>query len=136
MRLVPTSRVKDGAELGRDVHLARTDGIPLLRAGARITAAYRDRLLLAGIHAIYIEDAASEGIEPEPLISAETRLLATKTVASTYQSVQAAMTMGRPVNDQTMEALSDIVARILAEIESTGGVALALADLACADAYT
>ena len=136
MRLVPTARVKDGAELGKDVLVARADGIPLLRRGARITAAYRDRLVLAGIHAVYIVDDASEGIEPEQIISEETRALATRTVASTYQSVQQAMATGRAVSEATIEALSDIVARILAEIESTGGVALALADLASADAYT
>jgi HD-GYP domain-containing protein (c-di-GMP phosphodiesterase class II) len=136
MRLVPTARVQEGAELGKDVLVARADGIPLLRRGARISADYRDRLILAGIHAIYIEDDQSEGIEPEQIITEETRALATRTVASTYQSVQSAMSTGRPLSDTTVEALSDIVARILAEIETSGGVALALADLASADAYT
>ena len=136
MRLIPTARVKEGAELGRDVLVARADGIPLLRRGARISAAYRDRLILAGIHAIYIEDELSEGITPEPIITEETRALATRTVSGAYQSVQNAIAMGRPVSDATVDALSDVVRRILAEIESSGGVALALADLACADAYT
>src|SRR5581483_2745630 len=136
MRLVPTARVHEGAELGRDVLVARPDGIPLLRRGAKISAAYRERLLLAGIHAVYIEDDVSEGINPEPIITEETRALATQTVATTYESVQTSITRGRPVSQESIDALSDVVARILAEIEASGGVALALADLACADAYT
>jgi HD-GYP domain-containing protein (c-di-GMP phosphodiesterase class II) len=136
MRLIPTARVPEGAELGRDVLIGRADGIPLLRAGVRVTHRYRDRLLSAGINAIYIEDGESEGITPEPIVSDETRAIATRAVATAYRGTQEALESGAPLSPGTVDALADVIARILREIEQSGGVALALADLAGADAYT
>jgi len=136
MRLIPTARVPEGAELGRDVLIGRADGIPLLRAGVVVTQRFRERLLLSGINAIYVEDDESGGIAPEPIVSDETRAIATRAVANAYQGTQDAITHGTPLGEGTMHALSDVIARILREIEESGGVALALADLASADAYT
>jgi hypothetical protein len=136
MRLIPTIRVPDGAELGRDVLIGRADGIPLLRAGATVTHRYRERLVAAGIHAIYIEDEESEGIAPEPIVSDETRAIATRAVATAYRGSQEALTTGAPLGAATLRVLGDVIDRILREIQESGRVALALADLASADAYT
>jgi HD-GYP domain-containing protein (c-di-GMP phosphodiesterase class II) len=136
MRLVPTLRVQEGSELARDVVVARPDGIPLLRAGVKITSGYRDRLVKEGIHAIYIEDDASQGITPEQIVSDETRAIATRAVADAYTSVQGAITYGRPLGSEMVDSLNEVVALILAEVQQSGGVAVALSDLACADAYT
>jgi HD-GYP domain-containing protein (c-di-GMP phosphodiesterase class II) len=136
MRLIPTARVPDGAELGRDVLVGRADGIPLLRAGVKVTQRYRDRLVSAGINAIYIEDGVSDGIAPEPIVSDETRAIATRAIATAYRETQDAIAAGKPLAPETMDSLSMVIERILREIDQSGGVALALADLACADAYT
>jgi len=136
MRLIPTARVPDGAELGRDVLIGRSDGIPLLRAGVSLTQRYRDRLLAAGINAIYIQDGDSEGIVPEPIVTDETRAIATRAVATAYRGTQEAIASGAPLGPGTMDALATVIERILHEVDQSGGVALALADLACADAYT
>jgi HD-GYP domain-containing protein (c-di-GMP phosphodiesterase class II) len=136
MRLIPTARVPDGAELGRDVLVGRADGIPLLRAGVSLTQRYRDRLMAAGINAIYVEDGESEGIVPEPIVTEETRAIATRAVAEAYRSTQEAIATGKPLGPGTADSLGVVIERILREIQQSGGVALALADLACADAYT
>ncbi len=136
MRLVPISTVPDGAQLGRDIQTGRPDGIPLLRAGVRLTPRYRDALKRAGINALYIEDDLSAGIRPTPAVSDETRSVATRAVATAYRSARDAVTTGHEIGAETLESLSSIVDRILLEIESSGDAALALADLANADGYT
>jgi HD-GYP domain-containing protein (c-di-GMP phosphodiesterase class II) len=135
MRLLPTSSAPDGATLARDILTGR-DAAPLLRAGMAINQRYRDALKRAGIHAIYIDDEFSAGILPEPLVSDEVRLEATRAVATAYEQARAALSTGRPLGKATSDTLGAIVERILRDIEQSGGTALVLADLACADAYT
>ncbi len=136
MRLVPTSRVPVGALLARDVQLGRPDGIALLRKGVHMTERFRAGLLESGIHAIYVDDELSEGINPEQLVSDETRTVATRAVASAYQEATKTVVSGQPLQEHALSALSSVVERILLDIEAIGGAALALADLCSADAYT
>ena len=136
MRLATTSSVPEGAVLARDVLIGRADGIPLLRAGVTLTARFREGLARSGIHAVYIEDALSEGIIVEQLVSEETRAAATRAVADAYKSARENISVHRGIESRTVDNLESIVERILAEIESTGGAALALADLHAADGYT
>jgi HD-GYP domain-containing protein (c-di-GMP phosphodiesterase class II) len=136
MRLATTSSVPEGALLARDVQIGRADGIPLLRAGVQLNARYRDGLARAGIHAVYIEDNLSEGIDVETLVTDETRSIATRAVADAYKAARTKSVSGKPLEEGTIENLSSVVERILQEIESTGGAALALADLCAADGYT
>ena len=136
MRLATTSSVPDNALLARDVQIGRADGIPLLRAGVILNARYREGLARAGIHAVYIEDALGEGIDVDQLVSDETRSVATRAVADAYKSAKAKTAAGQPLEESTIDNLSGVVERILAEIEATGGAALALADLCAADGYT
>jgi HD-GYP domain-containing protein (c-di-GMP phosphodiesterase class II) len=126
----------EGALLARDVLIGRPDGIPLLRAGVRISPEYRERLLALGIRAVYVEDHHGGGIHPEPLVSSETRQAATRAVSEAFQVSSEALLVHQSIPSETVQALEAIVARILAEVASCGGAALALADLANADAYT
>lgn len=136
MRLIATARAQEGSELGRDVLVGRPDGVPLLRAGVRVTARYRELLLKAGISAIYVEDEDSAGIAVEPVVDDATRAIATRAVSSAYRSARDAVAAGKPLEAEAVASLEDIVARIMRQVDSSGGVALALADLASADAYT
>ncbi len=136
MRLVPTNTLPDGALLARDVLVGRPDGIPLLRAGVHITPDYRARLLRVGIRAVYIEDRLGDGIEPVMIVTSETRQTATRAVAAAFQASSDALQSKQLLPVETIRALEEIVARILADVASSGGAALALADLAAADAYT
>src|SRR5438270_1672058 len=106
MRLVPTSRVQDGAQLARDVLVGRPDGIPLLRAGVKLNGSYRQGLERAGIYAVYVEDELSEGINVEPLISDQTRSMATNAVASAYEDAKHSVASGRPLASGTVDALT------------------------------
>jgi len=134
VRLVATNRIEEGAELGRDVLTGRSDGIPLLRAGSRISGRYRDALQRAGINAVYVKDDLSEGIEPKPAISDETRAVATRAVAATFESAKEALAAGQPLQPEAVAALEGVVAQIAADIRSSGEVALALSDLSAATA--
>jgi HD-GYP domain-containing protein (c-di-GMP phosphodiesterase class II) len=136
MRLVPTTMLHEGALLARDVLIGRPDGIPLLRAGVRISPEYRERLLHLGIRAVYVEDHHGGGIHPEPLVSAETRQVATRAVADAFQVSSESLLVHQAIPSETVRSLEEIVSRILAEVARCGSAALALADLANADAYT
>jgi HD-GYP domain-containing protein (c-di-GMP phosphodiesterase class II) len=136
VRLVPLNRVTDGAELGKDVASGRADGMPLLRRGTTLTPRYRDALRRAGIHAVYIRDEATEGIEPKELLTAETRALATQAVAEAFKGANDAFKTGRPLPPEAVEQLDSIAARMAREVAATSEFALALADLQGADSYT
>jgi HD-GYP domain-containing protein (c-di-GMP phosphodiesterase class II) len=121
--------------LARDI-LAGRDAVPLLRTGVKLDQRYRDALKRAGIHAVYIEDGLSEGIVLEPLVSDETRLQATRAVASAYEEAKRSLTSGGTLSKAMTESLSSIVERMLRDIHESGGAALVLADLSSADSYT
>ena len=128
--------VPDGAELGKDVASGRPDGMPLLRAGSTITARYKEALRRAGVHAIYVKDEATEGIEPRSLLSAETRAQAVQAVSKTFEGASEALRAGRPLAADALEQLDKIAARMAREVAETSEFALALADLSGSDGYT
>jgi HD-GYP domain-containing protein (c-di-GMP phosphodiesterase class II) len=136
MRLISLARAEDGNALGRDVLIGRPDGVPLLRAGVKLTPRYRELLAKAGISAIYVEDALSEGIGVEPIIDDQTRAVATRAVASAYNSARDSVSKGRRLTPEAVAELQDVVNRIMAQIDAAGGIALVLADLSSADGYT
>ena len=134
--MIATKRVIEGTELGADVLTGRADGIPLLRSGAKITGRYKEALLKAGVHAVYVRDEVSEGIDVQQLVSDETRHAATKAVAEAFEGARDALGAGRPLGNEALHSLEDIVDRLLKEIWESGEVALALQDLSSADSYT
>src|SRR5947209_1702226 len=136
MRLIPTRRIPDGAKLARDILTGAGDAIPLLRAGTVVSSRYRDGLARSGIHAVYIDDAPSEGIEVVPPISDETRREATRAVSTAFANVNEIKTTGARLPDTTLDELARVASMMAGEIESSGEVALALADLSTADFYT
>ncbi len=136
MRLVSLSRAADGVELGRDVLVGRPDGVPLLRAGVTLTPRYRELLMRAGIAAIYVEDALSAGIKVDAAVDDQTRAVATRAISSAFIVIRDTVNHGHRVAPESVNGLEDVVSRILANIMTSGGVALALSDLSSADGYT
>jgi HD-GYP domain-containing protein (c-di-GMP phosphodiesterase class II) len=136
MRLITTSRIPEGAVLGRDILSGRPDGLPLLRSGQKLTAAYVQRLQAAGINAVYIEDAASEGIVPQALISPEARSKATRAVTQAYRTAAQTVQLGNTLSTTAVKPLADVVDLILSEVCACDGAMVAVVDLAGADAYT
>jgi HD-GYP domain-containing protein (c-di-GMP phosphodiesterase class II) len=134
MRLIRTNKVPDGSTLGRDIITGR-DAVPLLRAGVSIDQRYRDALDRAGIHAIYIADEQSEGIVPVPAISDEARLLTTRAVSTAFDEAKRSIAAGKSLPTAAANSLSQVVERILLEIEDTGVESLVLNSNSCAEAY-
>jgi HD domain len=136
VRLVPLNRIPRDAVLGRDVSSGHPDRMPLLREGSKLTPRFRDKLARAGVHAVYVRDELTEGIEPEAILSPETRSAAAMTVSNTMDAARAAMADGRPLAPEALASLEAIAIRMAQEIAETSALGLALADLSAADSYT
>jgi HD-GYP domain-containing protein (c-di-GMP phosphodiesterase class II) len=136
VRLIPLKLVPSGATLGRDIRGSREDGIPLLRAGTPLTARFKEALLRAGVHAVYVDDESTRGINPRPVLSDATRAIATAAVASTFELVREALLSAQPLTGDMLETAHSAAARMAGEVGHEGDVGLALANLAGADSYT
>ena len=135
MRLVATSNLQEDTTLARDI-LTGHDAAPLLRAGVKLNARFIEHLRRAGIQGVYVEDRFSQGIDAEPVISGQTRGLATRAIAAVYEEARRTVAAGRTVEPEATDQLSDVVDQILLEIEESDGKAVVLSDLCAADAYT
>jgi HD-GYP domain-containing protein (c-di-GMP phosphodiesterase class II) len=110
--------------------------MPLLRKGANVTVRFRAALVKAEIHAVYVEDPDTDGIDPLPPISAEARAEATRAVVAAFEGAKQALGTGRPLPPDVILGVEDAVARMAQEIGQNPDFALALADLSAADGYT
>ncbi len=134
MRLVATSDLHEDTTLARDILTGR-DAAPLLRAGVKLTARFIAHLNKAGIKGVYVEDRYSHGIDPHPVISAQTRGQATRALASVHEEAKQAVAAGRGLDEEATDGLSDVVDQILEEVEECDGKLVVLADLCGAQAY-
>jgi HD-GYP domain-containing protein (c-di-GMP phosphodiesterase class II) len=135
MRLVSLSNLQEDARLARDIVSGR-DGGPLLRAGVSLSARFIEHLHKAGIQAAWIDDELGRGIDPVPVISPQTRGLATRALAAVHEEAKRAVAAGRGLDPEATDDLSDVVDAILQEIEEHDGKPVVLADLCGASAYT
>ena len=136
MRLIATRRVDDGAVLGRDVMDGRPTAIPLLRAGVKLTERHRSALLSAGVHAVYVDDALSEGIDVRPAIDPETRQKATQAVSKAFDGCKETLSVRRGIADSVISDMQSVAEMIARDVEDNADVAVALDDLSSADGYT
>src|SRR3954470_9190041 len=136
MRLMATRRLEPGIVLGRDVFDGRSSAIPLLRKGVKLTERHRDALLGVGVHAVYIEDALSEGIEIGQAVDPETRRRATIAVSKAFETCKESLSNGNGVPEAVVNDLQKVAEMIARDIEENADMALALDDLASADGYT
>jgi HD-GYP domain-containing protein (c-di-GMP phosphodiesterase class II) len=135
MRLVSLSDLQEDARLARDIVSGR-DGAPLLRAGVALSARFIDHLGKAGIQAVWVDDELGRGIDPVPVISPQTRGLATRALSVLHEEARRAVAAGRGLDPEATDDLSDVVDAILEEIEEHDGRSVVLADLCGASAYT
>jgi HD-GYP domain-containing protein (c-di-GMP phosphodiesterase class II) len=136
VRLVATSRLVDGALLGRDVRTGAAEHAPLLRAGTAITPEYREALIRQGINAVYVDDELSAGIEVPEVLSERTRNEAETALQRAYDEIPTALGSGETVSDKAISDMKRIAHLIARDIAASGDAVLALTDLAGADAYT
>jgi HD-GYP domain-containing protein (c-di-GMP phosphodiesterase class II) len=128
--------VEEGSVLGADVMDGRPSTIPLLRAGVKLTERHRKALLAAGVNAVYIEDALSEGIEVRQAVDPETRHRATQAVSRAMVGCREAMEAGHGLPESVLNDLQTVAEMIARDIAENADMAVALDDLASADSYT
>jgi HD-GYP domain-containing protein (c-di-GMP phosphodiesterase class II) len=136
MRLVATRRLSPGARLGQDIPAPHGGPIPLLRAGVAITERQRAALLEAGINAVYVDDGIGEGIDIPQALTEETRQEARTALGRALAEVPGIVGKGGSLAPATVADLQRVAALVAAEVAASRDAALALSDLAGADAYT
>jgi HD-GYP domain-containing protein (c-di-GMP phosphodiesterase class II) len=138
MRLLHLSSglvIPDGATIGHDVMIPGVDGPPLLRRGVALNDRYVGALLAKGVHSVWIEDALSEGVMPERVLSPETQHKAIAAVGTALSDATGALTSGRGLSSRAVDDLEKVATMIAAEVHDTPEVALHLADMMGAEHY-
>jgi HD-GYP domain-containing protein (c-di-GMP phosphodiesterase class II) len=135
LRQVPVEQLKPGDRIAKDVY-ADPSGLPLLKAGIRMSDSYREALKRSGIPAVWVDDRLSQGIEPLEALSDETKRRATAAVRDAFRDAPLALAKGKDLPDRTVREMVDVVDQIIAEVAENVHAALALNDLANADGYT
>jgi HD-GYP domain-containing protein (c-di-GMP phosphodiesterase class II) len=86
---------------------------------------------------VWIDDELSRGIEPLPPLDPEARAIAETALSETFDRVALGLASGSAaVPRADLDALTSIIAMIAASLADVPEAALALNDLATADAYT
>ena len=135
VRRVPVEQLKAGDRIGQDVY-ADPAGLPLLKAGIRISDSYRASLERAGVPAVWVDDGLSKGIEPLEVLSEQTKRRATIAIRDAFRDAPTTLATGRDLPDKTVREMIDVVDLIIDEVANNLHAALALNDLANADGYT
>jgi HD-GYP domain-containing protein (c-di-GMP phosphodiesterase class II) len=134
MRLTTVSRAA-GLRLARDLPATGPGRVPLLAHGALITERYQRALLAQGIHAVWVEDDLSDGIEPVELLPETVRAETAERVRGALASARTAFGSSQRLPPATMQDLAGIVDRIASSIMDNPDAALVVGDLAAADQY-
>lgn len=135
MRQVLTEELRTGDRIGRDIY-HNTGAVPLLRAGTRMLDSYRQSLQRLGITAIWIDDGLSEGIEPLEALTETTKHHARVAIRDALSEVSRSMGTGGGISDDTSQEMKAVAEMIIGDVEGNVHSALAINDLANADAYT
>jgi HD-GYP domain-containing protein (c-di-GMP phosphodiesterase class II) len=136
MRLIRLSSLTDGMVLARDLRTGRAGEAPLLRAGVRLSASYIRRLHMSGFHTVWIDDELLGDIEPMQPLDAEMRMAAEVAVHESFESTTRVLAAGgTALPPYELERLTRTVSQIASSLADVPEAALALDDLATADAY-
>ncbi|MBJ7455354.1 MAG: HD domain-containing protein [Thermoleophilia bacterium] len=109
--------------------------LPLLQPDALVTERVRAGLERAGVFAVYVNDAISEGIAPVEPISAELRDRAMRALDDTFTAVATQGAVTRIPGEQ-IERLGNVVKAILRELRSRREAVSSLMDLNAFDSHT
>jgi HD-GYP domain-containing protein (c-di-GMP phosphodiesterase class II) len=108
---------------------------PLLTAGVTLGVAMPEALSRAGVGAVYIDDALSEGITPVTVLPLEIRERALQEVTEVFGDLSRQGPTTR-IGAERIERLNAVVAQVMGAIRNSGGMASSLADLGGFDRYT
>jgi HD-GYP domain-containing protein (c-di-GMP phosphodiesterase class II) len=123
--------------LARDLRTGRAGEAPLLRAGVRLSDGYIRRLGASGFHTVWIDDEMLDDIEPLQPLDPEMRMAAEVAVQDSFERTTRVLSSGgTALPTQELERLTKTVSQIATSLANVPEAALALDDLATADAYT
>ncbi len=135
MRRVATKDLQPGDRIGKDV-LATVGVIPLLRSGVRVSDPLKRSLQRAGVTSVWVDDDASAGIEPPEQLSEETKQQAVTAIRNAFVDSSQRLMTAPMLSEKTIAEMTDVVDMMIDDLTSNVQVAIALNDLANADAYT
>ena len=135
MRLTPLSRAC-GSTLARDLPPTGPNRIPLLRKDTVISPRFQRALGEHGIHALWLEDGLSDGIEPVELLPEPVRIETAAKVATALDEARTAIGDSQHLAYDVLAELRDVVDLIAANVTDSPDAAWFLGDLAGADQYT
>jgi HD-GYP domain-containing protein (c-di-GMP phosphodiesterase class II) len=137
MRLIRLSSLTDGMVLARDLRTGRAGEAPLLRAGVRLSGSYISRLHATGFHTVWIDDELLGDIEPMQPLDPAMRMAAEVAVHESFdRTTRVLASGGTALPPDELERLTRTVSQIASSLADVPEAALALNDLATADAYT
>jgi HD-GYP domain-containing protein (c-di-GMP phosphodiesterase class II) len=137
MRLIRLSSLTHGMVLARDLRTGRPGEIPLLRAGVPLSDAYIRRLQATSLHTVWIDDDLSGDIEPLEPLDPEMRIAAEEAVHESFdRTTRVLASGGTSLPEHDLDRLTSTVSQIATSLADVPEAALALGDLATADAYT
>lgn len=131
VRRVSLSALKEGTQVGRNVYSA--GGQMLLAAGQRLTSRTIARLAELGFTGIYVEDELAPDVAPADIITEDTRVQATRLLASIWDQGQNHTGEGKVL---AAEAIREVVARIVGELLLQPRIMVDLCDIRSHDDYT
>jgi putative nucleotidyltransferase with HDIG domain len=134
MKLVATAAIQPGDILGQSIY--RDNGTILLHNGVALTERLIGRLEEQGVTYVYIEDEATKDIVVQPAISERLRQDATTSMKRLFTNIQKTkLTNNSFALDQEGKNLSDIINRIMEEINSHPESITLLTDIYLTDDY-
>lgn len=135
MRRVDVRDLSPGDRIGQDV-LATVGALPLLRAGVRVSDQLKRSLERAGITSVWIDDDLSAGIEPSEQLSEATKQQTVAAIREAFLDPSKQLKRTPSLSDRAVADMQEAVERMVQDVMSNADVAIALNDLANADAYT
>jgi HD-GYP domain-containing protein (c-di-GMP phosphodiesterase class II) len=137
VRRVPVQQLHDDAVLARDVRVGAPGTVPLLRAGAHLTAPRRESLRRRGIAAVWVDDGPlSDGVQPVDPLPAGLRDHAQETVIATLATARKRLDLGRRLTDDDVSELTKVADAIAGHLIHAPAAVYALNEMSTSDQYT
>lgn len=135
VRIVDVSRVNPGSILAKSIF--SPNGNTLLKKGVALSSSYISRLCRMGFRYVYIEDAATIGIEDIDSIPVEVRQEVLGRLESTFRRLQEPNGVQQMVNSGELgRDIMAIYGIIFEHVQSTGTMMVNLSAMYSSDAYT
>ncbi|MBD2844899.1 HD-GYP domain-containing protein [Paenibacillus sp. IB182496] len=134
MRRLHIASVQAGDRLARPI--LRENGHVLLGQGVELNARFIQRLQDMGVDTVFIEDRATEGIEPEDTLRDETRKQAVDAMYKTMNGIMdLPSTRGRAIAPEMGRTFRSVFGSIMQDLVGRKDVLVNLTQIQTADAY-